>query len=95
MEMNKFSNPLTDSELTGVSGGTGEPAAKFSVGQRVTIGASGLALDYGTVSEVQYTNGSWQYKITTDSGELTDWLDEASLRSKKSESSSGSGVIMR
>lgn len=81
MEMNKM-DMLSDNELTRVSGGTGEPAAKFSVGQRVTIGASGPALDFGTVADRRYANGTWQYILTTDSGATTDWLDESTLRTE-------------
>lgn len=94
MEMNKM-DMLSDLDLTAVSGGTGEPAAKFSVGQRVTIGASGPALDWGTVAETRYINGGWQYILTTDSGSTTDWLDEASLRAtgSGSGSSSSSGKV--
>lgn len=94
---------LSESELSQISGGNSDtPSAKYTLGQKLRIlkydhsQTNGMTLTGGTVEQMQYANGSWQYILDGGHGFSSNWLNEEELGPAQSNSSRPSSpIIMR
>lgn len=92
---------LSERELTEITGGTGEQSAKYTLGQKLRIlkydgvDTNGMTLTGGTVEQMQYADGGWQYILNGGHGFSSDWLNEDELGPARSSSSSSHKIIMR
>lgn len=93
---------LSESELGKISGGNSDaPSAKYTLGQKLRIlkydysQTNGMTLTGGTVEQMQYANGSWQYILDGGHGISSNWLKEDELAPAREGSSSSGRMNLR